>query len=74
MGQDHREKLDSSRNLASRIVQSLRQREMAADFPEVLLHRNRSEVLHHDETEYWDFKERLELDNPLGVARLVSRN
>lgn len=46
---------------------------MAADLPSALLSKNRTEILRRDETEYWDYKETIDLDNPLELARLAKR-
>jgi len=71
MGQNAEYKFRMAQSLTSRIVRSLGQREMAKDLPDALLSKNRTEVLHHDETDYWDYKERLELENPLDVVRFA---
>lgn len=58
-------------SLGSAIVQSLRQHEMVSELPAALLNTNRTQVLQHDETEYWDYKVDLSLGNPVEVARLA---
>jgi predicted transcriptional regulator len=60
-------------SLSSCIVKSLKEREMTSDLPVALLNKNRTEVLKHDETEYWDYKVQLRLDNPFEVAKLAKR-
>jgi tetratricopeptide (TPR) repeat protein len=60
-------------NLSSCIVKSLKEREMSADLASALLNKNRTEALRHDETEYWDYKETIDLENPLEIARLAKR-
>jgi tetratricopeptide (TPR) repeat protein len=60
-------------SLSSCIVKSIKEREMTADLASALLSKNRTEILRHDETEYWDYKETIDLDNPLELARLAKR-
>jgi hypothetical protein len=58
-------------SLSGCIVQSLRMREMVELLPDALLSENRTQILHHDEGDYWDYKEELNLDNPIETARFV---
>ncbi len=60
-------------SLSSCIVKSLKEREMTAELASVLLSKNRTEILRRDETEYWDYKETIDLENPLEIARLAKR-
>jgi len=60
-------------SLSSSIVKSLKEREMTSDFSEALLTKDRTEVLRHDETDLWDYKVQLRLDNPFEVANLAKR-
>jgi Putative DNA-binding domain/NB-ARC domain len=53
------------------IIESLQQGEMCKNLDEVLLERNNSHVNQKDETEYWDYKEDLDLQNPNKVAQLA---
>ncbi|MDX6445954.1 MAG: LuxR family transcriptional regulator, glucitol operon activator [Blastocatellia bacterium] len=46
---------------------------MTSDLASALLDHNRTEILRHDETEYWDYKETIDFENPLEVARLAKR-
>ncbi len=58
-------------SLAGSIVASLRAREMSPTLPDLLLTPDRRQVLRHDETEYWDYKQELSLDKPAEVANFV---
>lgn len=60
-------------SLSGCIVKSLKEREMASDLASLLLSKNRTEILRRNETEYWDYKETIDLDNPLELARLAKR-
>jgi hypothetical protein len=45
--------------------------EMVSTMPDALLSHNRSEILHRDETELWDYKEDLLLDSPFKEAQFA---
>src|SRR4026208_2025772 len=60
-------------NLSSCIIKSLKEREMTSGFAEALLTKDRTEALRHDETDLWDYKVQLRLDNPFEVAKLAKR-
>ncbi len=60
-------------SLSSYIVKSIKEREMIGGFASALLNKNRTETLRHDETEYWDYKETIDLENPIEIARLAKR-
>jgi hypothetical protein len=57
--------------LSGSIVESLKAGEMISALPDCLLSRNRTRVLRHDETEYWDYKRELYLDTPSSIARVA---
>ncbi len=59
------------KSLRACIIESLRQGEMSPDLEAALLAQNRSQVNQKDETEYWDYKEDIDLDNPIKVAQLA---
>jgi hypothetical protein len=61
----------STPTLSGCIVQSLKNGEMTSSLAGALLSRNRTQVLRRDETQYWDYKERIDLDNPIEVARIA---
>lgn len=52
-------------------MQSLKKREMVPSLAQALLSSNRTEILHYEEKEYWDYKQEIHLDNPFEVARLA---
>lgn len=58
-------------SLSSCIVRSLKLREMVRELPEALLSKNRTEAIRHNETEYWDYKVQLNLENPIEAAKLA---
>lgn len=60
-------------NLSSCVVKSLKDREMVPELASSLLTKDKQEAVRRDETEYWDYKEIVDLDNPLEVARLAKR-
>ncbi len=62
-----------SSSLSSCIVKSLKEREMVSELSVSLLNKSRTEALRHDETEYWDYKETIDLNNPIEIARLAKR-
>lgn len=57
--------------LSGTIVETLKKREMLPYFAESLLNYNGTQVLQRDETDLWDYKERIDLDNPYEVAQLA---
>lgn len=58
-------------SLSSCIAESLRLGEMVPHLPSALLNYNRTQAERSDETDYWDYKELIDFDNPVGVARLA---
>lgn len=58
-------------SLSGNIVHALKAREMPKDFVDALLSHNRTQLLHKDESDYWDYKEELRLDTPSEIARLA---
>ncbi len=56
------------KNLASEIVNSLKGGEMCSTLAAALLSQDKTQVLKKDETDYWDYKERLDLDDPFALA------
>ncbi|MEK6279361.1 MAG: RNA-binding domain-containing protein [Acidobacteriota bacterium] len=58
-------------SLSGSIVHSLKAREMGSNFVDTLLSHNRTQLLHKDESDYWDYKEQLRLDTPSEIARLA---
>ncbi len=57
-------------SLRACIIESLQQGEMSPNLETALLAQNRSQVNQKDETEYWEYKEDLDLNNPIKVAQL----
>jgi hypothetical protein len=53
------------------ILKSLEQGEMLPDIAKVLLRQDKMEVNQKDETDFWDFKENINLSNPIKVAQLA---
>jgi hypothetical protein len=60
-------------SLSACILESLRRGEMSAEFARALLNDSRTYVVHKDETMYWDYKETIDLENPIEVAKLAKR-
>ena len=61
----------TTNHLSSLISLSLKQQIMTTGFVDALLTRNRYEVLHRDENEIWDYKQELDLDNPIEIAQFA---
>lgn len=61
----------SKTSLSGCIIDSLKHGEMAVELPSALLSADHSKLLHRDETDYWDYKVELNLDDPVAVARLA---
>ncbi len=53
------------------ILKSLENGEMAPDLAKVLLRSDKMEVNQKDETDYWDYKEDIDLSNPAKAAQLA---
>ena len=64
-------KQNSPGSLTACILKSLKSEEMCSELDQALLTQNRSETRRKDETEYWDYKEDLDVDNPVDVAKLA---
>lgn len=58
-------------SLTACIIESLKRREMVRELEAVLVLPNRTQVYQKDETEYWDFKEDIDLESPLKIALLA---
>lgn len=61
----------SPRSLNANILDSLNAGEMSQSFEEALVTSDKTYVKHKDETEYWDYKEEIDFDNPHKVAQLA---
>lgn len=61
----------SSRSLTASIIDSLNEGEMSPKFEELLLTSDKTQVRQKDETEYWDYKEDIDVANPIAVAKLA---
>lgn len=59
------------KTLTECIIESLRQGEMVRELEQALIMPNRTQVYQRDETEYWDFKEDIDLDHPQKIALLA---
>ncbi len=60
-------------SLSSAISESLKMGEVSRSFESNLLLDNKKKVRHKDETEYWDYKEDIDLNNPVELAKLAKR-
>lgn len=59
------------RSLRSCVIESLKQGEMIADFKNSLLTADGTHVNLKDETDFWDYKQEIDLDNPCKIAQLA---
>jgi len=59
-------------SLSASIIESLKLGEMSFYFENSLL-SNKKQVIHKDETEYWDYKEDIDFTNPIDVAKTAKR-
>lgn len=58
-------------SLSAAITESLRLKELSTTFETALLSADHTQVNHKNETDLWDYKEGLNLTNPLDIARLA---
>jgi hypothetical protein len=58
-------------SLSGSIVHSLKVREMSPRLLNDLLTHDRTRVIHKDESDYWDYKQELRLDNPSQIAQFA---
>jgi Putative DNA-binding domain/NB-ARC domain len=56
------------KNLGNEIVSSLKDGEMRSTLASALLSQDKTQVSRKDETDYWDFKERQDLQDPFAIA------
>ena len=58
-------------SLSAAIVKSLKSGEMCLELESALLVQDRSKARRKDETEYWDYKEELNIENPEELTKLI---